>query len=512
MKELFLFVRPPRPLWPFSGPSSAFWPPLAFASMAAALRERLPDLRVAILDAPALQMGWRTLEAELHRLRPAYIGMGEEAVSCVEAFRLARLARGLRPDFAGADPVGRTRVIAGGCFFGHAAAQTLGTGLVDVIVHGEGERTLCDLVPALRDGTASSLAGVNGISYLEDGKVVSTPAAPLISDLDTLPFPAYDLLPMERYGRGSRNHPDLASIELGRGCVGSCDFCILWRQMGRFVGGQPVAHYRAKSPERLLEEIRILSTRHGRRYLGWVDPCYNAHPAIPGQLSELLLRENLRPGQSAWVRADSLVRDSASGALKSCVNAGLNEVYIGIERPDDAGLAGLGKTSHTGDARTALDLLHREHPHVLTVGSFIYGLPGDTPSTIQALHHLICELGLDQFFFIPWTPMPGTPGWRDELWDDRGEYFRKHSFLPGTDLWPHQRALERALLKSLAFHWPLSRIRATLELLWSPHDRRRRVTGRLFARGLRFQASSFIRGISESRDPAGMVFPAWYES
>ena len=54
MKPLFLFVRPPRPLWPFNGPSTAFWPPLAFASLAAALREHVPGLRVAILDAPAL--------------------------------------------------------------------------------------------------------------------------------------------------------------------------------------------------------------------------------------------------------------------------------------------------------------------------------------------------------------------------------------------------------------------------------------------------------------------------
>ena len=105
MNELFLFVRPPRPLWPLNSPSSAFWPPLAFASMAAMLRERLPDLWVEILDAPALEMGWRTLTAEMQRRRPAFVGIGEEAVSCVEGLRLARLAKD-----CGA------KVIAGGCF------------------------------------------------------------------------------------------------------------------------------------------------------------------------------------------------------------------------------------------------------------------------------------------------------------------------------------------------------------------------------------------------------------
>ena len=353
MNELFLFVRPPRPLWPFNSPASAFWPPLAFASMAAMLRERLRDLRVEILDAPALEMGWRTLAAEIQRRRPAFVGIGEEAVSCVEGLRLARLAKS-----CGA------KVIAGGCFFGQIATQALATGLLDVVVHGEGEVTLVELVQAMREGSTAALAKVNGISFLageptreqarpdlpsrnpspgarapsralistdaerswgsrgrspspeaafpqhpstrlsrtfqrnvptalpaasEAGEVITTPLRQLIADLDSLPLPAYDLLPVERYGARSVNHPRLAAIELSRGCFGSCDFCVLWRQMGRFAGDRLVPHLRVKSPERLLEEVRLLAHRYGRQYLGWVDPCYNADPRVPGQLAELLV-------------------------------------------------------------------------------------------------------------------------------------------------------------------------------------------------------------------------------
>ena len=93
MTETFLFVRPPRPLWPFNGPSSAFWPPLAFASMAAMLRRGVGDLRVEILDGSALEMGWRSLEVQLRRRKPTFIGIGEEAVSCVEGLRAAKLAK-----------------------------------------------------------------------------------------------------------------------------------------------------------------------------------------------------------------------------------------------------------------------------------------------------------------------------------------------------------------------------------------------------------------------------------
>ncbi|MGA2862857.1 MAG: radical SAM protein [Verrucomicrobiota bacterium] len=503
MSDLFLFVRPPRPLWPFNSPASAFWPPLAFASLAAMLREQVRDLRVEILDAPALAMGWRTLEAEIHRRRPAFVGIGEEAVSCVEGLRLARLAR-----------AGGARVIAGGCFFGQLAPQALATGLIDVVVHGEGELTLVELVQALRGGPGEALAKVDGISFRaggSEGAVVTTPPRQLLPDLDALPLPAYDLLPVERYGARSLNHPRLAAVELGRGCFGCCDFCVLWRQMGRFTGGRLVPHLRVKSPARMLEEVRLLVRRYGRRYLGWVDPCFNADARAPGQVAELMLREGLRVGQSAWVRTDALVRDARSGALASCVRAGLNEVYLGIERADAASLAALHKTSGVAEARAALEILREQFPAVLAIGSFIYGLPGDSPRAVRAIHRLAIELGLDQFFFIPLTPLPGTQGWRAELWDPTGERFREFNFLPTGR--PHGRyaALERALLFSLLCNWPPARLRSWRQRLFCGDARKRRVHRRLQTRAARFHLGRLLNRALGGGDDLGLVFPRWYE-
>jgi len=505
MNHLFLFVRPPRPLWPFNSPASAFWPPLAFASLAAMLRQEIRDLRVEILDAPALEMGWRTLETELRRRQPAFVGIGEEAVSCVEGLRLARLAKSLG-----------ARVVAGGCFFGHVAPQALATGVVDAVVHGEGELTLVELVQAwrelaLRPGMPT-LREVRGISFLsEDGEVITTPPRPLINNLDTLPFPAYDLLPVERYGDRSVNHPRLAAIELGRGCFGSCDFCVLWRQMGRFVGDQLVPRLRVKSPERLLDEIRLLTARFDRRYLGWVDPCYNADPRVPGLVAEGMLREGLHIGQSAWVRTDALVRDAGSGALETCVRSGVNEMYLGIERPDGESLNALHKTSGVADAREALHILRERFPEVLAVGSFIYGLPRDTPAAIRAIHRLAIDLQLDQFFFIPLTPLPGTLGWRPELWDSSGEIFREFNFLPSGR--PHGRHadLERALLLSILFNWPPGRLRAWWHKLTSGDRRKQQVHRRLHARAIRFHLGGIFKALLGSHG-TGMVFPRWYES
>lgn len=501
MKELFLFVRPPRPFWPFNGPTTAFWPPLGFASMAAALRDQLPNLRVEILDAPAIAMGWRTLGAELDRRKPTYVGLGEEAVSCVEGLRLARLAKQL----------GAT-VIAGGCFFGHVAPQAVSTGLIDIVVQGEGEETIVELVQALRSGLVADLRAVKGIVFADGEQIVTTPPRPLLPDLDRLPMPAYDLLPVHRYGCRSRNHPAFAAIELSRGCVGACEFCVLWRQMGRHIGNSVAPCLRVKSPERLHEEILRLNRVFGRRYLGWVDPCFNADPDVPVLLAERLLRDGLRIGQSAWVRADGILRDAASGGLAACVRAGLNEVYLGVERPDQASLRFLRKTTALEETRRAFEILAHQFPEVFTFGSFIYGLPNDTPDTVRDMFRLSLELGMDKAFFIPLTPLPGTPFWKDEFWDATGERFRHFDFLPGTDGSPALRLLDRALLQCFVFDWPIARWRSYFRGFGASDPRKRRMTWHLLTRSAFFSFAALLRLVARNQTCPRMVMPRWYES
>jgi anaerobic magnesium-protoporphyrin IX monomethyl ester cyclase len=500
MKELFLFVRPPRPLWPFNGPGSAFWPPLAFVSLAAALRNRLPDLRVAVLDAPALEMGWKSLTAEMERLAPDYVGIGEEAVSCREGLRVAGLAKA-----AGA------RVVAGGCFFGNVAPETLSTGLVDVVVHGEGENTLVELIEALRSELVGDLRRVAGISFRDGEEIIRTPARPLIPDLDSLPLPAYDLLPVSRYGRKSLNHPALGAIELGRGCCFGCDFCVLWRQMGRAQSGKLFPHVRTKSAERLREEIRILMDRFGRRYLGWVDPCFNADPDAPRTLAELLLKENRRIGQSAWVRADCLVRDSESGSLDTSIKAGLNEVYIGIERLEARDLQMLKKGNLKGEIQEALRILEEDHPEVFTVGSFIYGLPGDTAKDVRHLFRRASELPLDMLLFIPRTPLPGTPYWRKEYWDPTGDFARGLDFLPTMNGDPDRDLLTKSLYRSMYLDWPWTRLAAAFRELFVSPPRHRSIQRRYWLRVTRFVTRELWKRWWHFHSCDGMYTPAWYE-
>lgn len=497
MDDLFLFVRPPRPLWPFNGAGTAFWPPLAFASMAGALREGIPNLPVAIFDSPIQRKGWKTFEAELRRLSPSYVGIGEEAVSCTEGLRTARLAKDL----------GAT-VIAGGCFFGNVAGEVLATGLVDIVVHGEGERTIVELVRALRSEDRTVLRTVEGISFIEEDELVFTGNREPITDLDLLPFPAFDLLPMHLYGSDSRNHTALVSLELSRGCPHECSFCVLWRQMGKYRNSGPVSCFRMKSAERVIGEIEFVQRRFARKYIGWVDPCFNADAALPRQIAERLLSKGIKLGQSAWVRADYLRRDIGSGALDTCIRAGLNELYVGVERRSSDELRELNKGCVPTDAEVALAHISKHCPEVSTVGSFIYGIEGENRRSIRELIKRAYSLPLDIVFFIPLTPLPGTPFWRPELWDETGKGFREFNFLLGGAMPSVEK--NRSAFRQFFTYWPKDRILALARGVFAKEERRRSITRRHFGRAFRFFLRSAVR--RQSQPGPAMYTPLWYET
>jgi radical SAM superfamily enzyme YgiQ (UPF0313 family) len=117
---------------------------------------------------------------------------------------------------------------------------------IDLVVRGEAEQTLPELVDALTRG--SSLAPIQGITFRQGGEIVRNPEAPLVSDLDALPYPAFHLFPDVRF---CRHFP----LELGRGCPFACTFCSTNDFFRR--------RFRLKSPERMIAEMRWVRQTYG---------------------------------------------------------------------------------------------------------------------------------------------------------------------------------------------------------------------------------------------------------
>ena len=154
------------------------------------------------------------------------------------------------------------------------------------------------------------LAGHPGLAFRNsDGEITITPRRPLIDDLDTLPLPAYDAIDIRHYGRRSANHPRLVSVEHSRGCMDSCSFCILWKQMGESANGNGRLRprLRTKSPERSFDEV------HGRSTAGGVDVARMHDTADVDMLYASFVGGE--SWASLWTPADSPTADEMYDAL-----------------------------------------------------------------------------------------------------------------------------------------------------------------------------------------------------
>lgn len=390
-----LFVRPPRYMWPMNSESSSFWQPLGFASMAAVLREH--DVDVRILDCLPIRMGWKSLDKELERRSPDVLCVGDETASYHEAARLIHRMKSLSP---------RTVCVAGGYHFGNAVSASFRETPVDFVASGEGERTLLELVQALNKGRSTK--AIRGIAYRHQGKVRVNPERCLIPDMDTLPYPAFDLLPMDLYGKDSTNHRDFIALEHGRGCVGGCNFCSIWSQMSR--RGEPC--YRTKSAQRSYEETEFFVKRYRRKTINWVDGTFNLDPRWSKEYFRLVEDNNLAVAHTAWMRSNYVIRDHRSGVLKRMVDNGLVQAVIGMERFDDRSMKALGKKDN--DPRTndqAFRILRTHYPSVYTIATLIYGMPNDSWKDLWRINRIIHSHYADMIFMLPYTPYPGTRLW-----------------------------------------------------------------------------------------------------
>jgi anaerobic magnesium-protoporphyrin IX monomethyl ester cyclase len=428
-----LFVEPPRRLWPYVNFDDNYLTKQSYLALAAYLRTHgIRDVHV--LDCMPLKIGWKRLARELRALRPDVVAVGENhALYAGEAERALDLARQVLPGVV---------TVAGGAHFSHLSDAYLGGSggarsssfpdwvgraepVADFVVKGEGEQTLLELLEHVAGGSRLP-SDVAGLAYRDGSTVVHTPVRDLVEDLDSLPMPAYDLVPMELYGSSRLLFsPGGTTIAHSRGCAHNCRFCVWWTQMAsrRIAedGSERLApRWRTQSPERSVDEAQLLVSRYGKRGLVYVDDCWNLDPRWSDAFAEEVLRRNLQFNWFAFMRADYLLRDHENGVLRKLVRAGLRHVSIGAERVEAAQLESFGKRNYSADTtRRAFDVLRVHYPQVFRQATFIVGVPDETRESMWEQWRFAKELRLDYPGFHPLTPVPGTRLWDEAV--ERGE-------------------------------------------------------------------------------------------
>ncbi|MBL8614149.1 MAG: cobalamin-dependent protein [Deltaproteobacteria bacterium] len=402
-----LIVQPPRMYWPYTSEGDNFLLQQALPALAGALRAE-PGVEVIVLDCMPLHIGWKSLADEIKRLDPDVIGCGENhALYASEALRFFRLCKEVAP---------RAKTVAGGGHFTNLAHRYLKAGSdIDFVCIGEGEVTIVELVRELAK-TNPDLSRVDGVAWFNGEELVRNKPRQLVKDLDTIPLPAYDLMPMELYGRSRYLFsPGGTTIHHSRGCVSKCSFCAWWttmadRKYDEDGNAQLRPRWRSKSVGRVFEELELLYWKHGKRGYVWVDESWNIDPHFNDEFAETMLRSGMQTKWFAFMRADCIVRDEKSGILEKLIRAGLSHILIGVERAEDDALTLLDKRFYTkGVARQALEIFKRRYPEVFVQATFIVGVKEESKETLQRQLDMAKSLDVDFPAFHPITPVPGTP-------------------------------------------------------------------------------------------------------
>jgi anaerobic magnesium-protoporphyrin IX monomethyl ester cyclase len=284
-------------------------------------------------------------------------------------------------------------VVMGGPHVSFLDEETLQTKYVDYVVRNEGEYSLLSLTDHLSGRIP--LDQVKGVSYLDNSHAKRTPDMPFIADLDSLPFPARDLLPMSLYRERMNGRP-MTTMITSRGCPYNCEFC----SSSEFFG----VGWRARSVANIIEEVELLYHQYGYRALSFVDDNFTLLPSRAIEVSEEIVGRGLDLVWAAMTRVDTVVRNP--DMVRAMARAGFRWTFIGFESGTQEALDGYGKKARLDDAFTAMDILRDNQVRV--TGAFILGAPGETAPMMRQTIEYAKRLNPRRAQFSILTPYPGT--------------------------------------------------------------------------------------------------------
>jgi len=365
-------------------------PPLSLSYLASVLIQE--GIEVKILDFLVTQYHPRKLRRELEEYRPQLVGATCVTLNYPTARRMLKVCKAFDPHIF---------TVIGGPHVTFALEETLlQSPWIDAIVIGEGERTLVELVRAVEED--KDIHQVPGIAFADGDMVVKTPSQVRIENLDQLPLPARELLPMARY----RALGTPCTVITSRGCPYRCIFCSGHRMFGPKV--------RFRSPGLVVDEIEKIQRDFGLAKINIVDDTFTLNHHHARAVCEEMLRRNLKIKWSVFARVDKISEDLA----RLMKRAGCEWILFGVESADEGILKTIRKGITLDEVRRGVKIAAEADINVFN--SFIFGLPGESWDTAlksmafgDELYH---KYGAKYGFHIL-SPLPGT-----ELYERAKDY------------------------------------------------------------------------------------------
>ncbi|ARU60380.1 hypothetical protein CBW65_04345 [Tumebacillus avium] len=392
---------------------------------------------------------WERIEAEIRRVNPDVIGIANMHTPFYEtSYEMARLAKRIDPN---------VKVVVGGSHATIAYDHVLAEPAVDYVVLGEGERSFAELLRHLEAGQRP--LGMQGVAFRmteEEAAAHLTGYStrggeyPLycdlrpqwVTDLDSLPRPAADLLDFSKYnGR--------TIILTSRGCPFSCSFCTVHATVGK--------KHRARNPECVLDEIEWYIREHNVRSFHFEDDNFSFDMSRAERICDLIIERNLDiefrlPNGMTIIKMNQNIVDKMA-------KAGVKDLFFGLETTNPNRLKLLGKTfTSIKSVKNALDWFKS---HGLKMGtSLIIGFPDETLE--EMVYDIVSLIKADMHFGTPnpFYPTPGAPLFQtcvdDGVVDSTTDYgwYDEFNFPVESDLFTRTDIYDLWSSCLVASYWP----------------------------------------------------------
>lgn len=266
---------------------------------------------------------------------------------------------------------------------------------VEFVVMGEGEVTLAALLGHL-ERADSKPAAIPGLAFRDAGGIlVSTDRRSNLKDLDAIPFPAWDLVDVERYRRAWKHHGTFSmNMSTTRGCPFHCNWCAkpIWGQ-----------RYAVRSPENVVAELEWLRATYSPGHISFVDDIFGLKPGWLRAYAGLVRSRDTVVPFKCLSRADLLLRD---GEVEALSDAGCETVWMGAESGSQRILDAMEKGTRV---EQIVEASRRLQAAAIRTGFFLqFGYPGEGPEEIEATRRLVRECLPDDIGISVSYPLPGT--------------------------------------------------------------------------------------------------------
>ncbi|HYA77191.1 MAG TPA: radical SAM protein [Verrucomicrobiae bacterium] len=338
--------------------------------------------QVDVIDCQVLKLSLEDFRSEISKRQPNIVGVTSSTLSYKTALKLIKIAKEACPNCI---------TIAGGphvTFWDDKALQECPE--LDIVVRGEGENTLLELVQRIEAG--KSYDDVIGTTCRKDGKIVKNPDRPYIQDLDSLPFPARHLWPIARI----RKYEDIFYMMSSRGCVYWCEFCSTVRMHGR--------KFRMRSPKNVVDELEFINKTYGGAQVTFADDVFTLDKARTEEICKEIINRKLKIKWSCGTRVDMITKE----LLFKMKDAGCVAVWFGVESSSQQVLNDMRKGITTEQTIRVFSWLREAG--MMPVPNVVLGFPGETKESAWKTIKFVEKISPDNICcYDAATPFPGTP-------------------------------------------------------------------------------------------------------